>query len=842
MSMASPAHREFLLIPAASVPAARQRLLRPADACSTSRTTYSAVDWKALICYGTRTMPTASSLAPGSLPHPRTSLIGRETACASVRTSLLDAVPLLTLTGPGGVGKTRLAQAIAHDVGEAFADGVIWVDLAPVAEPAAVAMAVATALDLPVEAETALPERLRHALHARQLLLLLDNCEHLLNAVADIVHLLLTTCPAVQVLATSRAALQLCSEHRVPVEPLASPVAQATFPAMAESDAVRLFVERAQAVMPAFHLTPGNAPSIAAICRQVDGLPLAIELAAARVVILPPESLLTQMTDRLQVLRGRHRDRPTRQQTMAATITWSYDLLDRAAQAVFRRLAVFVGGFTLDAVVAVAPPGNDPDAVVACLEDLVHHSLVTRLPGEGEPRFVMLETIRAFGLEQLATAGELRAALDAHAGYFTVLTELPPQGDASAPAPGPTVLQRSQRERANVRAAIAHLMESQQADRALRLIGNTAWYVQVHFEEGRQWLEWALANTAPTATVDRGVALGELAAMYWAQGAYEPAQRIADECLDLARRLGDPYVLATALDILGLIAFRGSQDAARARGYMTEALAYWRLIGERWRESNALHNLALHEHALGNTDAAAQRADEALALLHDIGEPSGVALGYSMRGQMARDRGDDPAALAAFTDALALCEQCGDRWYLVGVLAGLAEVGSRLGHEQDAALLLGVIDGIARATGAKRQPIAGMHYERATAAAAGHLGERAFEALREAGASLNLDAAFTLARGITIPQRGGAVRGRDQLSSQVLLSLTSQSPAAMPPLTAREQQVLALLGLRRTDHEIANHLFISRKTASSHVASILAKLGAPNRREAAAIAVRAGLL
>ena len=266
-------------------------------------------------------MPTASSLAPGSLPHPRTSLIGREAACAAVRASFLDAVLLLTLTGPGGVGKTRLALAIAHDVVDAFADGVIWVDLAPVADPAAVPLAVATALDLPVEAETALTDRLRHALHARQLLLLLDNCEHLLNAVADIVHLLLTTCPAVQVLATSRAALQLRSEHRVPVEPLASPGVQATFPAIVESDAVRLFVERAHAVMPAFHLTPGNAPSIAAICRHLDGLPLAIELAAARVVVLSPETLLAQVTDRLHGLRGRQRDRPTRQQTMAATIT-----------------------------------------------------------------------------------------------------------------------------------------------------------------------------------------------------------------------------------------------------------------------------------------------------------------------------------------------------------------------------------------------------------------------------------------------------------------------------------------------------------------------------------------
>lgn len=778
-----------------------------------------------------------------ALPRPRTSLIGRAAERDAARASLLDAAaPLLTLIGPGGVGKTRLALAIAQDVADAFADGVVWVDLAPVADAAAVSGVFATACGLSSDTEISAGDRLRRALHAQQLLLLVDNCEHVLDAVAELVGPLLAECPAVQVLATSRAPLQLRAEHRAQVEPLPSPAADATFPGMAESDAVRLFVERSQAAFPAFHLTAANAPGVAALCRQLDGLPLAIELAAARAVVLPPETLLAQMTDRLHLLRVGQRDRPTRQQTMAATIAWSYNLLGSPAQALFRRLATFAGGFTLEAVMAVAPPAWDRHIVLARFEDLVYQSLVQRLAGEGAPRFSMLETIRAFALEQLQVEGDLGLAQDAHAAYFTALTELSYQRGADATTGTPTVLQRSQRELANVRAAIAHLIASNQGERALRLIGNTAWYVQVNFEEGRQWLEWALTHTEPEPTVARGVALGELAAMLWAQGKVEPAQAIAEECLVLGRRLGDPFVLATALDILGLIASSSSQDSVLVRRYMSEALELWRALGERWREAGALHNLASAEHLLGNNETAATRAGEALVLLRAIGEPSGVAMAYSLQGQIARDHGDDHAALAAFAEALALCEQCGDRWYLVGVLAGLAEVASRHGQDQRAALLLGVIDGIARDSDAKHQPIRGANYERATATVRAHLGHSALEGLRETGAAMPLPAAFTVARSISLPASGHATRTPEQLPPHELRSLTSRTSPERFTLTKREQQVLQLLGQRQTDHEIAETLFISRKTASSHVASILAKLSARNRREAAAIAARAGLL
>jgi predicted ATPase/DNA-binding CsgD family transcriptional regulator len=739
------------------------------------------------------------------------------------RTLLLDeAVPLLTLTGPGGVGKTRLALAVAGDVVGAFTDGAIFVDVAPLSGLDLLQSAIAQALGVAEAGDQPLAERLLSALRRRHLLIILDNCEHLVAAVSACVAALLATCPSLQVLATSRAPLHLRTEHELPVLPLPVPPEEThcSLDDLFETASVRLFVERARAVLPSFDIDETNAAAIATICRRLDGLPLAIELAAARIKVLSPNTLLAHLTDRLSILSDGPRDAPSRQQTIAATIAWSYDLLAPQHQALFRQLAVFAGGFTFDAAQAVAGErGGCASDVVRDLTALVDQSLVQRVEGSGELRFTLLETVRAFGLEQLVQCGEDAATRNRHAAYYLAFAE---QGYPNHFGPFTDIdhrLQQLEAEQPNLRGALAYLANIGDAQGVLRLAGSLAvfWQLRGHQRVGGQWLEWALAQTAEAQTDARCRALVGLGLLRLAQGEREQSAALVRASLAIAELIGDTEIAAHAIHVLGLVA-EAQQRWEDAGLLFAQALDRWRALGAQAEEAVTLMLLSGVAYSLGDYDLCANQAEASLAHCRAIGHASGAALALCRLARLARDRGDNYGAALAYHEALQLWSSLRDHWYIMLALAGLAELASATGESPSAATLAGSIDTVVQEAGGPLLFSARINYDRATGAARAALGAERFAELHAAGRQLLLAEAVAIAAAVHVPTMSTGV------------------------LTAREHEVLRLIAQARTDQEIADALFLSRRTVNAHVVHILAKLDVRSRQQAAIRALELGLL
>ncbi len=697
--------------------------------------------------------PHALTQPSSNLPAPPTPLIGRETAVAAAVARLRQpGVRLLTVTGPGGVGKSRLALAVAELLRADYPEGTFFVPLAALDDPALVAAAIARLLGVADRGDQPLPAALPAAIGERRLLLVLDNFEHLLSA-TPFIEGLLATCPHVTLLLTSRATLRSPWEHEYPLPPLALPALGTDDPtALARIPAVALFLQRAAAVRPDFGLTGANAPAVAAICRRLAGLPLALELAAARLRLLTPTALLDRLDAPLRLLSGEAPGLPARQRTMRATIAWSHDLLPPEQAAVFRRLAVFAGGCTLAAAEAVCSgDGIALDAVLDAVGALADHSLLhpeiaptdeqgtAAQDDEAETRLGMLEMVREFGLEQLRERGEEQATRQHHAAFFLALAR---EAEPALTAPGPVRwLEQLEREHDNVRAALGWAIESGDANTALGLAGSLTrfWRLHGHFREGRSWLERALAaDDAPTAA--RAKALLGAGVLAWRHDDIPAAAAHLAASLALFRTLGDVPGVAGALNSLGIVTAHGG-NLAGAQALNEESLALRRTLGDRLGIAVTLNSLGEIARRRDNQDRAQALYTESLALYRAAGDNFGSGVLLHNLGEVALQQGDHPRAASYFRESLLLHQALGNTFSIAYQIVGLAGVAALAGSPAAAvraARLFGAAEALFTAIGARIDPTDRPNHERNVAAARAHLDAATFDAAHAAGLTLTL--------------------------------------------------------------------------------------------------------
>lgn len=788
------------------------------------------------------------------LPAPLTGFVGRGPEVEAVSALLGQAeVRLLTLLGVGGVGKTRLAIRAAETVAGQFADGVVFVSLAPILESELVLPTIVQSLGLrPVLTQSPLGQ-LQAALLGKRLLLVLDNVEHVAAAAPAVVELL-TGCDTLTVLVTSRVRLRVSGERVFSVQPLGVPRPpaagtpdRAPSPAeLTQVESVQLFVERARAARADFTLTSEQAPAIAAICTRLDGLPLAIELAAARCTVLTPVSMLARLGQRLPLLTGGPRDQPDRLRTMRDAITWSYDLLSPDEQALFRRLSVFAGGFTLDVAEVMLRPAEtagDPargreEPAIAAVEGLVGQSLVVAMKqtitsaasaAAAEPRFTMLETIREFGQEKLAANGEEPEVRAAHAAYLLALVEAegesPPAGKQTA------WLDRMDAERDNLRAALAWVIEERDADAALRLAAalGPVWRGRGPYGEGRAWLERALAlGEGPDEA--RLAAMIALAQLLFLQGELAQSAALGETVLAAARRRQDRSRIAQGLIIIGQAVEREG-EVERAVTCYEEALALFREIGDATGEADTLNHLGTAAWERGDVDQFATLAEEALAIWRRVDNRIGVIQSLDRLSLAARVAGQLRRQAALASEIVSLTREIEDPFIIASTLWTTAAIAGERGQAALSARLFGAEAALREATGFVIDSAFAEDYRAMIKEIRANLGSARFASISAAGR--------TLAPAQALAE---AMAAMEQLAVEAPAGAAAATAVTTYGLTPREREVLRLMVNGSSDKEIATILFVSRSTASKHVSAILEKLGAESRTAATALAYRDGLL
>ena len=764
---------------------------------------------------------TASHGTP--LRAPLSSFIGREEEIEDI-TQLLQrpGVRLVTLTGPGGVGKTRLALRVVERLAHEFADGATVVSLAPIPDHALVSAAIAEAFGVRSAPGHPISNLLTDTLGDKDALLLLDNFEHVIGAGHEIAALLATS-PRLKMLVTSRAVLHLSGEHDVSVGPLQLPSerGEQAWHIVAESPAVRLFVERANSASASFELTADNSATVARICHRVDGLPLAIELAAARVTHLPLPALLERLDQSLPMLMGGPRDQPVRQQAMSNTIAWSYDLLPPEEQALFRKLAVFAGGFTIDAAESVV--ADEISDVLAVISSLIDKSLLRQDPIPlPMPRYLMLETIREFALEQLEKSGEATLTSARHAAHFKALTE----NAASIFYWGERDDRLAQiaAELPNLRAATVWALANGQAELALRFgLATRTFMISTNPREAFLWFE-AMLNVPDIDPLVRADALW-VAAVLAALTDIPRAAALGGESRAIAAAHSDRAREVRALDIYAITA-EWSGDFDTATALHQEGLAIISALPDdpEVQVQRAWFLCRLADEHLWRNEAALARplAEEALARWRQAGMTWAIPFALQTLGAAACMLGNQEAAAAYYDEALSQRIELGDLWGTAGILEGIAGVAAGLGNRHEAVALLGAAAAQRDRLGVDRGP----HWLR---------GKQVREAMQAQMTGADFSAAWDAGQALTYQQT---------IEHAQRVMADAQMPGDTSPgeLTPREREVLVLIVAGCSNTEIGDRLFISARTAQTHVTHILAKLDVTTRTEAAAQAVRDGLV